>query len=117
MEVFDWVPDQNFTEEYVADTREAKFRFGYSVRAASGINNFRNKWNLRFNNRRLHTINRIDWFFREKAGTEAFYWYLPDSDEPVTVKCVDWNVTVIEVLPGYGNGFASLNAVFEEVHN
>jgi phage-related protein len=57
----------------------AQFGDGYAQRAADGINNMPEKWNLVYENVDITTSNAIIAFFKALGGYIAFDWTPPDG--------------------------------------
>lgn len=105
---FTWTPDINFTSEPKPRVLEANL--GYSHRAASGINIYKDEWRVSFNNRSIHSILDIESFLIAKKGATRFNWNPPGETETYKVICTDWNSTM------HSTEYASLQTTFKRVY-
>lgn len=85
----------------------AQFGDGYSQRAADGMNNESQKWNVTVEGYRA-TIDEILAFIRDKQGAESFYWTPPLGVEGFYV-CKRYNPQ------DQGGGLFTLALEFEQV--
>jgi phage-related protein len=69
---------------------KASFGDGYSQRAADGINNVVDKYQLTWENVDRSEANVIDNFLRARAGVEFFTYTMPGQTTPRKWLCEQW---------------------------
>ena len=68
-------PDRGLKADQAPRVLRATYGDGYEQRAADGINNLPEKWNLTWKNRTSAEANKIVKFLEDQGGVTAFDWY------------------------------------------
>jgi phage-related protein len=76
-----------------AQILQNKFGDGYSERAAQGLNNESQVWQLSWNNRPISDIDTIEAFIKAAGGYQSFYWTPPRGSAPLLFFCQKWSRT------------------------
>jgi phage-related protein len=103
-----WTSPVNVT----AKVLENEFGDGYTQRAADGINNVKETWELSWKNLTTPEKEALDNFLRERAGFRAFAWRAFGAP-PKAYSCKTWKF--VPTQAGYWDGSASLRQEFEAV--
>jgi len=105
-----------YTPEYGSqpsvETRilKADFGDGYTQRAADGINNIIETWDLSWKNLQKNFANRLNNFFREKKGYISFKW-IPPGEQSLKI----WTCSSFSgMIPVPGNELFDFNATFRQ---
>jgi phage-related protein len=107
-DTFTWRPDKSAPGTFDQSVRAAKFGNGYTQRAADGINNETQSWNLTFTGNKSR-IAEIVKFLRKQEGYKAFIWSAP-FDGPLYFICSSFNPTDL------GGSAWALTATFEQTY-
>lgn len=110
MSVFTWVPSYGSDVESTFKMWEAPFGDGYTQRAAIGINNVLDKWNLVFNLRQTAEKNAIRDFLRAHSGGQSFDWTPYGEASAVKVFCRSFKISA----DGYDT--YNITCTFERVY-
>jgi phage-related protein len=107
-DTFTWRPDKSAPGTFQDRVRSAQFGNGYKQRAADGINNETQSWNLTFTGEKAR-IAAILAFLRAQKGYKAFIWATP-FDGPLYFTCDTFAPTDL------GGKAWSLTATFEQTY-
>lgn len=107
-ETFTWRPDKSVPGTFTQRVRSASFGNGYTQRAADGINNETQSWDLTFTGTKAR-IAEILAFIRAQKGYKAFIWVTP-FDGPLYFTCDSFKPTPM------GGSAWSLTATFEQTY-
>lgn len=107
-DTFTWRPDKSAPGTFDQRVRTAQFGNGYTQRAADGINNETQSWNLTFTGKKAR-IAEILTFLRAQQGYKAFIWSTP-FDGPRHFTCSSFTPTHL------GGSAWALTATFEQTY-
>jgi phage-related protein len=107
MSEFTWQPAYNANVTKAPRVKTAVFGDGYQQRAADGINQILQAWQLSFQLSKTD-IDAIDTFLSTKNGVTSFTW-TPGTGSEIKVVCREWSRNIMSPHVG------SLSAKFEQV--
>ncbi|MBD1554716.1 phage tail protein [Pseudomonas typographi] len=107
-DTFTWRPDKAAPGTFTQRIRSAQFGNGYTQRAADGINNETQSWDLTFTGEKAR-IAEIMTFIRTQQGYKAFIWSTP-FDGPLYFTCSSFKPT------DQGGGVWQMTATFEQTY-
>jgi phage-related protein len=110
MATFTWTPKYGAARKATPKVLISGFGDGYRQRAADGINNIDETWDLEFVNEDT-TIDDIDDFLVARGGWESFDWTPPGEAVSKKWSCAEWGRTKT------GSGVDSLNASFQREYD
>ena len=101
-------PDQGCTKNLKPRVLSAKFGDSYEQRAADGINNKLETWDLTFSLKTKAVVDSIEDFLSSRNGVTSFDWVTPEGKTKKFI-CREW-----KRVP-YHDGDHSFSCQFEEV--